>query len=81
VKKVKLQISAKEVLEDLRSGMDDDTFMVKYKLSYRQLQGLFRKMIKAGFVTPIELADRLCVTSSQVTEALDQVEKAVKELD
>jgi DNA-binding MarR family transcriptional regulator len=81
VKKEKLQISAKEVLDDLRSGMDDKTFMGKYKLSYRQLQDLFRKMIKAGFVSPIELAERLCVTSSQVTEVIKQVEKSVKELD
>jgi len=81
VKKEKLQVSAKEVLDDLRSGMDDEAFMRKYKLSYRQLQDLFRKMIKAGFVTPIELAERLCVTSSQVTEVIEQVEKAVRELE
>lgn len=81
VTKGKPKISAKEVLDDLRSGMDDEGFMLKYKLSYRQLQDLFRKLIKAGFVTPIELAERLCVTSSQVTEVIKQVEKAVKELD
>jgi len=81
MKKPKLMISAKDVLDDLRSGLDDEGFMRKYGLSYRQLQNLFRKMIKAGLVTPMELAERLCVTQSQVTEALKQVNKALEELD
>lgn len=76
-----IRISANEVLTDIRSGMDDQSLMVKYNLSYRQLQVLFRKMIKAGYATPLELAKRLCVTESQVTEVLGVIEKATNELD
>jgi len=76
-----LQISANAVLTDLRNGLSDEAFMAKYNLTYRQLQRLFRKMIQAGFVTPIELAQRLCVTESQVTEAFEEMKKAVRELD
>jgi hypothetical protein len=32
-------------------------------------------------VTPLEVAERLCVTESQVLEAFDQANKAAKELD
>lgn len=76
-----LQISAREVLEDLRTGMDDAGLMVKYHLSYRQLQRLFRKLILAEFISPLELAQRLCVTESQVTEAFVDMERAMAELD
>jgi len=81
MKKTKITISAREVLTDLKSGLDDEGFMIKYNLTYRQLQRLFRKMIQSGFVTPLELAQRLCVTHSQVTEALREVKDAVDELD
>jgi DNA-binding MarR family transcriptional regulator len=76
-----LKISAKQVLEDIRSGMDDEELMKKYSLSNRQVQRLFRKMIAEGFISPMELANRLCVTKSQVTEAIDQMKRAADELD
>jgi len=76
-----MRISANEALTDIRSGMDDQSIMTKYNLTYRQLQTLFRKMIQAGYVAPLELAGRLCVTESQVFEAFDRANKAMKELD
>jgi hypothetical protein len=79
--KDKMVISAQEVLQDIRSGMDDEGFMLKYGLSFRQLQRLFRKMILGGYITPQELAQRLCVTKSQVMEAMSQVNRAISELD
>ena len=79
--KPKLQISANKVLIDFRAGLTDEEFMTKYNLTYRQLQRLFRKMIQGGFVSPMEMAQRLCVTKSQVTEVIQEMEKAVQELD
>ncbi len=79
--KEKRTLSAKEVLEDLRSGFDDQMLMEKYSLTFRQLQRLFRKLIIGRFISPLELAERLCVTQSQVTEVMDQVKKMVDELE
>lgn len=79
--KPKIKISAKEVLKDIRNGMDDESFMLKYDITFRQLQALFRKLIKAGYISPLELAERLCVTKSQITEVMDQVTRAIDELD
>ena len=79
--KAKVVISAQDVLQDIKSGMDDEAFMLKYGLSFRQLQRLFRKLILGGFIAPQELAQRLCVTRSQVMEAISQVNKAITELD
>ncbi|MBI5571426.1 MAG: hypothetical protein HY914_15895 [Desulfomonile tiedjei] len=79
--KPKIRIDAREVLRDLRSGMDDQELMTKFSLSYRQLQRLFRKLILADLISPLELASRLCVTESQITETLDGVAKVAKDLD
>jgi hypothetical protein len=81
MQKPKLIINGRQVLEDLRSGMDDEGLMVKYNLNFRQLQRLFRKMIQAGYTTPMELARRLCVTKSQVTEVLGAPKPIVDEID
>jgi hypothetical protein len=77
----KRRISAKQVLNDITSGIDDEGLMTKYNLSARQLQSIFRQIISAGLATPMELSDRLSITKSQVTEAFEEVGKAVRELD
>jgi hypothetical protein len=79
--KPKIRIDAREVLRDLRSGMDDQELMTKFSLSYRQLQRLFRKLILADLISPLELASRLCVTESQITETLDGAARVAKDLD
>lgn len=79
--KPKVQINAREVLEDLQNCMDDEALMIKYNLSYRQLQRLFRKLIMGEYITAVELAQRLCVTKSQVTEAFVDMQRAMDELD
>jgi uncharacterized protein (DUF433 family) len=42
------RVSAKEVLEDIKSGMDDPALMEKYQLSSRGLERLFRDLVGAG---------------------------------
>ncbi len=79
--KRRIEISAKQFLADLRSGFDDEMLMTKYGLLPRQLQSVFRKMIKAGLITALEISNRLEITKSQVTEAFVEMGKAIKELD
>lgn len=75
------QVSAKALLDDIRSGAEDHELMNKYELSQRDLQSLFRQLINAGLVTALELASRLEITKSQVTEAFIEMGKGVEELD
>jgi hypothetical protein len=77
----KIQINAVEFLDDIRSGVDDEELMVKYRLIPRHLQSAFRKMIAQGFITPLELCNRLKVTKSQVREAFLEMGRAVEELN
>ncbi len=55
----KRKITANEVLDDLRRGLDDFALMRKYQLSAQGLQSLFNKMINSGAITPTELEDRI----------------------
>ncbi|MGO9120704.1 MAG: hypothetical protein ACLQPD_24210 [Desulfomonilaceae bacterium] len=79
--KAKVKINGRKFLYDIKAGMDDEALMEKYKVSKRQLQSLFRQLIESDLTTPLELANRLRVTTSQVTEAFVEMGKAVKELD
>jgi hypothetical protein len=79
--KAKRKINARQVLNDINSGVDDHGLMTKYNLSARQLQSIFRQIISAGLATPMELSDRLSVTKSQVTEAFAEMGQAIRELD
>jgi hypothetical protein len=79
--KNRIKVNAKQLLVDIWSGMDDEALMVKYNLLPRHLQSAFRQMINAGLITPLELANRLRITKSQVQEAFVEMGKAIKELD
>ena len=76
-----LRISAELVLEDIKSGLDNEGLMIRYELTERQLQRLYRKIIEAGLMTPLELAARLKVTRSQITEAFSEAEHPIVEKD
>ena len=54
----KKQISAREVLQDIREGLSDEALMNKFGLSSDGLMGLFQKMKDAGLLTQKMLDDR-----------------------
>ncbi len=78
--KKRIEINAKQFLVDIWSGMDDEGLMIKHNLFLpRHLQSAFRQIISLGFITPLELANRLKITKSQVREAFVEMGKAVKD--
>ena len=52
------QLSAKEVLKDIRAGMDDAALREKYKLSDKGLRSLFNKLVETGLLNRSALARR-----------------------
>lgn len=74
-----MKISAEEILNDITQGMEDTAIMAKYGITPRQLQRVYRKIISAGLLSPMELAGRLSVTRSQVFEAFVEAGKEVPE--
>lgn len=49
-------INGRQFLNDIKSGMNNKSLMVKYDIRDRQLQYLFGRVISTGLTTPIELA-------------------------
>ncbi|MDQ7783760.1 MAG: hypothetical protein RDU20_12825 [Desulfomonilaceae bacterium] len=54
----KVKIKGREVLADIRSGMDDAGLMQKYGLSSKGIIQLMGRLVSAGLLTPAELAER-----------------------
>jgi ankyrin repeat protein len=52
------KINAKDVLNDIRSGMDDASLMEKYQLSVNLLHDLFGKLVQAGVLEQSEVDNR-----------------------
>jgi hypothetical protein len=48
-------VSAKEILADIKRGMDDSALMEKYQLSEKGLQSVFIRLVDLGAVTQEEL--------------------------
>jgi hypothetical protein len=51
-------IKAKEIVNDVRSGLSDYQLMEKYGLSHKGLQGVFKKLVDAKAMKPSELYTR-----------------------
>jgi predicted transcriptional regulator len=74
-------IKAKDFIQDLRSGMDDPTLMLKYNLSHDDLQKVFEKLVEADFITVLELHERSRLSDTQVTKAFVDAQKAIDEIE
>jgi uncharacterized protein (DUF433 family) len=56
--KAKKKVSAKELLADIRAGMDDSSLMEKHGLSSRRILQAMNRLMGQGLMSPSELADR-----------------------
>lgn len=81
IRPLRKKLNGQELLQDIKSGLDDEMLMLKYRLTYRQLQSALRKLIELGLATPLELSNRLSITKSQITQAFVEMGKAIRELD
>jgi len=54
----KPEIYAREILNDIRSGMDDVALMHKYKVTVKGLDSVFRKLLAAGLISEQEFDAR-----------------------
>ena len=51
----KRQINGRDILSDLRSGMGDSELQVKYKLSTKALQSIFKQLVACKAISHSEL--------------------------
>jgi hypothetical protein len=55
----KRKLKPKDILRDIRAGVDDATLMTRYALSAQALQSVFGKLVNAGMLSQAELDDRV----------------------
>jgi flagellar basal body-associated protein FliL len=65
----KRKISAKEMVADIRSGMDNAKLRRKYKLSHEALESVYTKLANAGVLKEFEVRSRLASTSIERPDA------------
>ncbi len=61
-------ISAREFVQDARSGMNDSELIDKYKLSPNRLQRIFRKLVDGKVLAADELAGRYALFDNSMQE-------------
>jgi Domain of unknown function (DUF4388) len=55
---VKREILAKEILNDIKAGMDDVSLMQKYRLTGKGLDSVLQKLLRAGLISERDLNAR-----------------------
>lgn len=60
----KKKIKAKELLNDIRAGMDDESLMHKYGLSAKGILQAMNRLIWEGLMSPCELSERKSVAKT-----------------
>jgi len=59
------KISAKELLKDIRKGINDSELMKKYQVSQQGLHKLFQKLVAAGRLSQSDINGRFQPTKSE----------------
>jgi hypothetical protein len=65
----KKTLNAKEVLDDIKAGMDNAALMGRYQLSEKGLQSLFKKLVDGGVLKQQELDGRTLAPEKAIEAA------------
>jgi hypothetical protein len=78
---VKRTIKTKEVVADVRGGMNDLELTEKYELSPSGLESLLGYLVDSGLIGERELEDREQLTGSQIMRAVIESRRDIKILN
>ncbi|AFM27467.1 ankyrin repeat domain-containing protein [Desulfomonile tiedjei] len=74
----KLKISARSIVDDIRSGMTDLELEQKYGLSSDALQYILRRLCEADVITQLELYERTTLSDSDMHRAFEEHDHVFK---
>lgn len=75
------RIKVAEFLEDMRSGLDDTELMRKYDVSEIGLTQVFGELVRGGFISASQVAERSKIRDSQITRGFVEIQEGLKILD
>ena len=55
----KRKIRARDIVNDIRAGLDDGALMHKYRLTAKGIQRMFLKLLESNLITQVELSSRM----------------------
>ena len=76
----KPKVSAKEISEDIRAGLSNTQIRLKYGLSSKQLESVFRKLVSAGLFSEAELSSRHKSARREAPTLSDKAEAVLADL-
>jgi hypothetical protein len=76
-----LRIGAEQFVRDIKSAMDDDSLMAKYRLNSDQLQRIFRQLLDMELVSEEQIKIRAQLSDSQITRAFMEIHGEMRELE
>lgn len=74
-------VKVAEFLEDMRSGLGDPGLMKKYHLSEANLTKVLGELLRRGFVSASQLAERSTIRDSQIMKAFVEDKEGLKIID
>jgi len=74
-------IKARDLVRDVRAGLDDNRLIQKYGLEEKQLELLFQKLVDSCRLSVEELYNRTSLSNTGITKAFCEVYDALRELD
>lgn len=74
-------VNIAEFLEDMRSGLGDLGLMKKYKLSETGLTKVLGELLRRGFLSASQLAERSTIRDSQIMKAFVEDKEGLKIID
>ncbi len=64
-----IRIKAREFAKDVRSAMDDNSLLAKYRLNPDQLQRIFEQMVDMDLLSEEHIKVRALLSESQIARA------------
>jgi len=55
----KRKIRARDIVNDIRAGLEDGALMHKYRLTAKGIQRIFLKLLESNLITQVELSSRM----------------------
>ncbi len=77
----KRKIKTRNLVEDIKAGVNDSQLMQKYELAANQLEYMLARLLDSGKVTEQQLEERISLSDTSITRAFMDVQRSIKELE
>jgi hypothetical protein len=77
----KSKIRVRDIVEDIQAGMDKDTLVEKYQLTFKAFEDILERLLESDLITHLQFSELMRPSATQMTRAFDKTGKTTKESD